>query len=215
MPELARVTVVLADDHLVVREGVRLLLEAEPDIEVLAEAGDLETAIAEVERRDPDVLVVEALVGGASSLPAIRRLRESSPEARVVVLTGREDPSFAGEAMREGAAGYLPKTAAGRQLLRAIRMAAQGNTYLEPQLGARLAADAAEAKRSAPELTERELEVLRLIARGHTNREAAERLFISVRTVENHRARIQRKLGCASRSDLVEYMIERRLAESP
>jgi two-component system response regulator NreC len=107
----------------------------------------------------------------------------------------------------------VPKEAAGRQLVRAIRMAAEGGTYLEPRLGARLAADAAAAKRSAPELTERELEVLRLIARGHTNREIAERLFLSVRTVEGHRARIQRKLGRSRRSELVEYVKERGLVE--
>jgi two-component system response regulator NreC len=129
------------------------------------------------------------------------------------VLTAQRDPSFAGEAMRLGAAGYVPKEAAGRQLVRAIRMAAEGKTYLEPSLGARLAADAAAAKRSAPELTERELEVLRLIARGHTNREIAERLFLSVRTVEGHRARIQHKLGRSRRSDLVEYVLERGLVD--
>jgi two-component system response regulator NreC len=213
MPGSAHVTVVLADDHVVVREGLRLLLEADPSIEVVAEAEELDAAIAEVEARRPDVLLAEASVGGEATLPAIARLAESAPETRVVVLTGRQDPSLAGEAIRLGAAGYLPKTAAGRQLLRAIRMAAAGNTYLEPQLGARLAADVAAAKRAAPELTERELEVLRLIARGHTNRETAARMFISVRTVENHRARIQRKLGCGSRSDLVEYVNAHGLAE--
>jgi two-component system response regulator NreC len=213
MPGSTQVTVVLADDHAVVREGIRMLLEAEPGIEVLAEAGDLEGTIAAVERHRPDVLVVEGVIGGEPTLPAIRRLRDSSAETRVVVLTGRQDPSLASEAISVGAAGYVPKTAAGRQLLRAIRMAAAGNTYLEPQLGARLAADVAAAKHAAPELTERELEVLRLIARGHTNRETAERMFISVRTVENHRARIQRKLGCASRSDLVEYVNAHGLAE--
>ena len=213
MPRDPHVTVVVADDHVVVREGLCLLLDSQKGIEVVAEAGDVETAVAEVGRHRPDVLVMEPLMQGEPCLTAIRRVAESSPETRVVILTAQEDPNLAGEAIRGGAAAYVPKTAAGRQLLRAIRMASEGNTYLEPQLGARLAADAAAAKLAAPELTERELEVLRLIARGHTNREAAERLFISVRTVENHRARIQRKLGRASRSDLVDYVIERRLAE--
>jgi two-component system response regulator NreC len=156
---------------------------------------------------------MELLMPGEPGLPAIRRLAEACPQTRVVVLTAQQDPNLAGEAMRVGAVGYVPKTAAGRQLLRAIRMAAEGSTYLEPRLGAQLAADVAAARRSAPELTVRELEVLRLIARGHTNRETAERLFLSVRTVENHRARIQRKLGRAGRSDLVDYVIERRLVE--
>jgi two-component system, NarL family, response regulator NreC len=207
------VSVVLADDHEVVRSGLRLLLDSEPGIEVVAEAGDMPSAVAEVQRHRPDVLVLDLHMPGEPSLPAIPRLRELCPDTRVVVLTAQRDPSFAGEAMRLGAVGYVPKEAAGRQLMRAIRMAAEGGTYLEPRLGARLAADAAAAKRSAPELTERELEVLRLIARGHTNREIAERLFLSVRTVEGHRARIQRKLGRSRRSDLVEYVTERGLVE--
>jgi two-component system, NarL family, response regulator NreC len=206
-------TVVVADHHSVVREGLCLLLDSQKGIEVVAEAGDVGTTLAEVERHRPDVLVMEPLMSGEPGLPVIRQLGDACPNTRVVILTAQADPNLAGEAIRGGAAAYVPKTAAGRQLLRAIRMAADGNTYLEPQLGARLAADMAAAKLAAPELTERELDVLRLIARGHTNREAAERLFLSVRTVENHRARIQRKLGRVSRSDLVDYVIERRLVE--
>jgi two-component system, NarL family, response regulator NreC len=206
-------TVVLADDHEVVRSGLRLLLESEPGVEVAAEAGDVASAVAAVERHRPDVLVLDLHMPGEASLPAIPRLRELCPDTRVVVLTAQRDPSFAGEAMRLGTAGYVPKEAAGRQLVRAIRTAAEGGTYLEPRLGARLAADSAAARRAAPELTERELEVLRLIARGQTNREVAERLFLSVRTVEGHRARIQRKLGLSRRSDLVEYVLERGLVE--
>jgi two-component system response regulator NreC len=213
MPGARPLTVVLADDHVVVRNGLRLLLDSEPGIEVVAEAGDVPGTIEAVERHRPDVLVLDLLMPGEPGLDAIPRLREVSPGTRVVVLTAQQDPSFAGEAMRLGAAGYVPKEAAGRQLLRAISMAAEGSTYLEPRLGARLAADVAAAKRSAPELTEREVEVLRLIARGHTNREMAERLYLSVRTVESHRARIQRKLGRSSRSDLVDYVIERGLIE--
>jgi two-component system response regulator NreC len=207
------VTVLLADDHEVVRSGLRMLLESEAGIDVVAESGDVPSTLAQVELHHPDVVVLDLHMPGEPSLPAIPRLRERSPGTRVVVLTAQRDPSFAGEAMRLGVAGYVPKEAAGRQLVRAIRMAAEGKTYLEPSLGARLAADAAAAKRSAPELTERELEVLRLIARGHTNREIAERLFLSVRTVEGHRARIQRKLGRSRRSDLVEYVLERGLVE--
>jgi two-component system response regulator NreC len=206
-------TVVLADDHEVVRTGLRLLLESEPGIEVVAEASDVSSAVAEVARHGPDVLVLDLHMPGDPSLPAIPRIAEMSPGTRVVVLTAQRDPSFAGEAMRLGTAGYVPKEAAGKQLVRAIRSAAAGGTYLEPRLGARLAADAANARRAAPELTERELAVLRLIARGHTNREVAERLFLSVRTVEGHRARIQRKLGRSGRADLVQYALERGLAE--
>jgi two-component system, NarL family, response regulator NreC len=148
---------------------------------------------------------------GEPSLPAIARLRQDHQRTRVIVLTAQRDPSFAAEALRLGAAGYLPKEAAEDQMLEAIRVAAGGGTYLEPQLGARLAASAAA---TPAELTDRELEVLRLIARGQTNREVAERLFLSVRTVETHRARLQRKLGLSRRSDLVEYALERGLVEA-
>ncbi len=214
MSQPAQLTVVLADDHVVVRTGLRLLLEAEPGIEVVAEAGDVTAALEHVERTRPDVLVLDLHMPGEPSLPAIPRLRELSPDTKVLVLTAQRDPSFAGEALRVGAAGYVPKEAAGSQLLEAIRVVAHDGTYLDPQLGARLAATSPAVGRSSSELTERELEVLRLIARGRTNREMAERLFLSVRTVESHRARIQRKLGRSRRSDLVDYALERGLVEA-
>ena len=201
----------LADDHVVVRSGLRLLVESEPGLEVVGEAGDVPAALDAVERLRPDVLILDLHMPGEPSLPAIARLREDHAGTRVIVLTAQRDPSFAAEALRLGAAGYLPKEAAEGQLLEAIRVAAGGGTYLEPQLGARLAATASV---TPPELTGRELEVLRLIARGQTNREVAERLFLSVRTVETHRARLQRKLGVSRRSDLVEYALEHGLVEA-
>lgn len=214
MPGRQPLTVIIADDHVVVRSGLRMLLDSEPSIEVVAEAGDVGTAIEAVERHRPDVLVLDLHMPGEPSLPAIPRLRALAPNTRVVVLTAQRDPSFAGEALRLGAAGYVPKEAADGQLLQAIGVAAADGTYLEPQLGARLAASAAAAGRAAAELSDREIEVLRLIARGLTNREMAERLYLSVRTVESHRARIQRKLGRSRRSDLVEYALERGLIEA-
>jgi two-component system, NarL family, response regulator NreC len=201
---------VLADDHAVVRSGLRLLLEAEPGLSVVGECGDVEGALQAVAELSPDVLVLDLHMPGEPSLAAIPRLRELHPGTRVIVLTAQRDPSFAAEALRLGAAGYLPKEAAEGQLLEAIRVAVDGGTYLEPQLGARLAAI---ADRKPRELSARELEVLRLIARGHTNREIAERLFLSVRTVESHRARLQRKLELSRRSELVEYALERGLVE--
>ena len=207
-------TVVLADDHVVVRSGLRVLLDSEPSIDVVAEAGDVPGAMAAVEEHRPDVLVLDLHMPGEPSLPAIPRLRERCPGTRVVVLTAQRDPSYAGEAMRLGAAGYVPKEAAESHLLAAIEVATEDGTYLEPRLGARLAASVATAGRTAAELTEREIEVLRLIARGLTNREMAERLYLSVRTVESHRARIQRKLGRSRRSDLVEYALERGLVQA-
>ncbi len=206
-------TVILADDHVVVRSGLRVLLDAEPSIDVVAEAGNVSAAMAAVTEHSPDVLVLDLHMPGESSLPAIPSLRERHPSTHVVVLTAQRDPSFAGEALRLGASGYVPKEAAESQLLEAIQVAAQGGTYLEPRLGARLAANAAAAGSAATELSEREIDVLRLIARGLTNREMAARLHLSVRTVESHRARIQRKLGLSRRSDLVEYALERGLVE--
>jgi two-component system, NarL family, response regulator NreC len=201
---------VLADDHVVVRSGLRLLLESEPGLAVVGECGDVAGALAAVAEHGPDVLVLDLHMPGESSLAAIPRLRELHPDTRVIVLTAQRDPSFASEALRLGASGYLPKEAAEGQLLEAIRVAADGGTYLEPRLGARLAAV---ATRQPADLSEREAEVLRLIARGLTNREIAERLFLSVRTIESHRARLQRKLDLTRRSELVEYALERGLVE--
>ena len=200
----------LADDHVVVRSGLRLLLESEPGLAVVGECGDVAGALAAVAELSPDVLVLDLHMPGEPSLAAIPRLRELHPDTHVIVLTAQRDPSFAAEALRLGASGYLPKEAAEGQLLESIRVAADGGTYLEPRLGARLAAVGA---RQPPELSERELEVLRLIARGLTNREIAERLFLSVRTIESHRARLQRKLERTRRSELVEYALERGLVE--
>ena len=195
---------------MVVRSGLRLLLESEPGLAVVGECSDVADALAAVTELSPDVLVLDLHMPGEPSLAAIPRLRELHPDTHVIVLTAQRDPSFAGEALRLGASGYLPMEAAVGQLLEAIRTAADGGTYLEPRLGARLAAVAA---RQPPELSKRELEVLRLIARGLTNGEIAERLFLSVRTIESHRARLQRKLELTRRSELVEYALERGLVE--
>ena len=200
----------LADDHVVVRSGLRLLVESEPGFAVVGECGDVAGAFQAVAELRPDVIVLDLHMPGDPSLAAIPRLRELHPDTQIVVLTAQRDPSFAAEALRLGAAGYLPKEAAEGQLLEALRAAVGGGTYLEPQLGARLAATTS----SGPaELSARELEVLRLIARGLTNREIAERLFLSVRTIESHRARLQRKLELTRRSELVEYALERGLVE--
>jgi two-component system response regulator NreC len=150
---------------------------------------------------------------GEASLPAIPRLREEFPDTQVVVLTMQNDPAFAREAMRAGALGYVLKEAADAELVEAVRLAAEGRTYLHPQLGARLAAEPAD-EGPADDLSKRELEVLRLIALGHTNSEIAEHLFLSVRTVETHRAHIQQKLGLSTRAELVQYALEHKLLDA-
>jgi two-component system response regulator NreC len=207
------ITIVLADDHSVVRSGLRMLLEAEPDIEVLAEAGDVDAARRYTLGHKPTVLVLDLNMPGGSSLETIPRIPELSPDTSVVVLTMQEDPAFAREALRAGARGYVLKHAAGTELVQAIRTAAGGGTWLNPELGARMAATPDGPTGALAALSERELEVLRLIALGHTNNEIAEQLCLSVRTIESHRAHIQQKLGVSTRSELVRYALEHDLID--
>ena len=207
------ITVVLADDHPVVRSGLRMLLDAEDDLEVVAEAGDVDAARRSVLGHQPTVLVLDLNMPGGSSLEAIPAMAESSPNTSVVVLTMQEDPIFAREALQAGASGYVLKQSAGTELVQAIRAVSGGGTWLNPELGARIAA-APEARGGPPgSLTERELDVLRLIALGHTNNEIAGQLYLSVRTVETHRAHIQQKLGMSSRAELVRYALDHDLIE--
>jgi two-component system, NarL family, response regulator NreC len=204
--------VVIADDHAVVRGGLRALLEAEPDLEVVAEAGDLESARRYVRAHRPGVLVLDLHMPDGSSLPEIPNFKQDSPDTAIVVLTMQEDPAFAREALRSGAIGYVLKEAAGSELAKAVRLALEGKTYLQPELGAKLAAEPA-PEGPPDDLTEREVEVLRLIALGHTNSEIAKQLYLSVRTVESHRAHIQQKLRLTTRADLVRYALDRGLLE--
>ena len=206
------ITIVLADDHAVVRAGLRMLLDAEEGLEVVAEAGTADDALRYVLGHKPTVLVLDLNMPGArTSLDAIPDVAEASPQTRVVVLTMQEDPEFARRALSAGAAAYVLKEAADSELVQAVRLAADGQTYLNPRLGAQLAAT---PTGPPDDLTEREVEVLRLIALGHTNTEIAGTLCLSVRTVETHRAHIQQKLGLSARSELVRYALERGLVRS-
>jgi two-component system response regulator NreC len=205
------ITIVLADDHQVVRAGLRMLLQAEEGFEVVAEAGDVPTTERRVAAYRPRVLILDLNMPGESSLPAIPRLRETAPHTQIVVLTMQNDPAFAREALRAGAVGYVLKEAADSELVQAVRLAAEGRTYLNPELGARLAAQPQATDGPPDDLSARELEVLRLIALGFTNSEIASRLYLSVRTVESHRAHIQQKTGRMSRAALVAYAREHEL----
>lgn len=205
------ITIVLADDHRVVRAGLKLLLEAQDDFAVVAEAGDVELTVRRVAAHRPNVLVLDVNMPGGSSVPAIPRILDSAPETRIVVLTMQGDAGLARDALRSGATGYVLKEAAETELIQAVRLAAQGRTYLNPELGARLAAEAVVRPTPPDGLSAREVEVLRLIALGHTNAEIADQLFLSVRTVESHRAHIQRKTQRSSRAQLVAYVNEHRL----
>jgi two-component system response regulator NreC len=206
----SRISIVLADDHTVVRKALRVLLEEEPDFEVVAEAGDTDGAIRYVRGHKPSVLILDLNMPGRASLKAIPELQEASPDTKIVVLTMQKEPAFARQALQHGVLGYVLKEAADDELVQAVRRAAAGETYLQPALGARLAA---ETDSGGEDLSERETDVLRLIALGHTNAEIAEQLFISVRTVETHRAHIQQKLGASSRAELVSNALDRGLVE--
>jgi len=208
-----KTTVVIADDHTVVRQGLRLLIDNEAGLQVIAEAGTVPDAERLTRAHRPSVLVLDLNMPGGSSLEAIARLREEAPDTSIVVLTMQDDPAFARQALRSGALGFVLKEAADEELLEAIRLAAVGDTYLNPRLGARLAAEPSEPAGPPDDLTERELEVLRLIALGHTNTEMAQQLFLSTRTVETHRAHIQQKLRRTSRAELVRYALEHGLVE--
>ena len=205
------IRIVLADDHAVVRSALRMLLDAEPGLEVVAEAGDVEGAIRYLRGHRPEVLILDLNMPGRASLEALPDIAEASPDTQVVVLTMQSEPAFAREAMQAGVLGYILKEAADTELVKAVRLAAQGRTYLQPDLGARLAAEPPEAP---DDLSDRELEILRFIALGHTNGEIAEQLLISVRTVESHRSHIQQKLHLAKRSELVRYALERGMLDA-
>ena len=211
-PNQGHTTIVIADDHSVVRSGLRMLLDAEPDFEVVAEAGDIDSARRYVRGHKPAILILDLNMPGDPSLPAIPELRKEFPNTQIVVLTMQDDPAFAREAMRAGALGYVLKEAADAELVEAVRVAAAGSTYLHPRLGARLAAEPAQS--SKDDLTDREREVLKLIALGHTNSEIASQLYLSVRTVESHRAHIQQKLQLQTRAELVRYALDNGLIEA-
>jgi len=207
------ITVVIADDHAVVRKGLRLLLDAEPGLHVVAEAGTVPDALRMARAHRPAVLVLDLNMPGGSSLETIPEIREHAPATAIVVLTMQDDPAFARRALQAGALGFVLKEAADDELLQAIRAAAGGDTYLNPRLGARLAAQPPRPAGPPDDLSAREVEVLRLIALGHTNAEIAAQLYLSVRTVESHRAHIQQKTRRSTRAELVRYAIGHGLLE--
>jgi two-component system, NarL family, response regulator NreC len=205
----APVTIVVADDHAVVRAGLRAVLERAGEFAVLSEVGDAETAVRSVLGHKPDVLVLDLnMPGELSSLEAIPKVAAASPNTRVVVLTMQDDPESARRALRAGAAGYVLKDAGDDELVAAIKQVASGGTYLNPRLGAALATAPPPAVGPPDDLTEREVEVLRLIALGHTNAEVGQQLYLSMRTVEAHRSHIQQKLNRYSRAELVRYTLD-------
>jgi DNA-binding NarL/FixJ family response regulator len=204
------IRIVVVDDHAVVRSGLRLLLSAEDDIEVVGDAGTVREAVFEVRAAKPDVLLLDVTMPEESGIDGLPKLLHESPEMRVLMLSMEDDPSYLREAFAAGARGYVLKEAIDAELVAAVRDVAAGNRYVHPTLGARMvAADAAaRAAVDADPLSDRENEVLRLLALGHTNQEIAKQLYISVRTAETHRAHVMRKLQLSTRAELVRYAIE-------
>ena len=203
------IRVLIVDDHAVVRSGLRLVLEREDDLEVVGDAGTADEGVRVARLEKPDVVLLDVVMPGRSGIDAASDMIEASGGAKLLVLSMQDDPRYVREAFAVGASGYLLKEAADVDVVQAIREVAAGNRYVHPALGARLAQSEVDAaKKSADDpLSEREREVLRLLALGHTNQEIAKELFNSVRTAETHRAHIMRKLGIATRADLVRYAL--------
>jgi two-component system response regulator NreC len=204
-----QIGVVLAEDHEPMRRSLRLLLDSEQDLEVLAEAGDHKTVVHQVHDCRPQVLVLDLRMAGNSSLDAVRTLSERAPATRIVVISMEDNPVFAQRALTAGAVGYVAKDLADAELPQAIRAAAADQEFISPRVAARLN----ELHRALTDhkLTQREVEVLRLIAFGHTSVEIARKLQLSPRTIETHRAHIHKKLGLTTRAELVRYALRRGL----
>jgi len=211
---VTKLRVFLADDHAVVREGLKALINVQPDMEVIGEAGDGQAACEQVPLLRPDVAVLDVSMPLLSGAQAAERLKKECPQVKVLALTVHEDKGYLRQLLEAGAAGYVLKRAAAEELIRAIRAVAAGGVYLDPALAGKVVGGFVRkpAARDVPdgvELSEREAEVVRLVAAGHSNKEIAGRLDLSVKTVETYKARSLEKLGLHSRADLVRYALGR------
>ena len=209
------IRVLIVDDHAILRAGLRRVLDAEPDIEVVGEAPSADRAVFEAIAGRPDVVLMDVMMPGKTGIEGMPAVLQAASDAKVLVLSMQDDPRYVREAFEAGAAGYVLKEAADSEVVGAVRAVAGGERYVHPALGARLVAAEAEERRRAEEdpLSDREREVLRLLALGHTNQEIANVLFISVRTAETHRAHIMQKLRLSSRAELVRYALDEGLLD--
>jgi len=213
---MSKIRLLLVDDHEIVRAGLRMLFMAEPDMEIVGEAGSAEEALQAVQEVKPDVVLMDVAMPGMSGIEATRRIKEVDPDVAVLALTMHEDEQYFFEMLNAGASGYIPKRAAPDDLVSAIHVVSQGNVFLYPSLAKLLVKDFVRREEAGGDsvtdlLTPREREVLTYIAEGHTNREIAEELVISHKTVDRHRENIMRKLNLHSRVELVKYAIEKGL----
>jgi two-component system, NarL family, response regulator NreC len=207
--------ILIVDDHAVVRTGLRLLLDGEDGLETVAEAGTARDAVFEARKHKPDVILMDVVLPDKNGIAATPDVLAEAPGAKVLVLSMEDDPTYVREAFAAGASGYVLKEAADTELVTALKQVAAGESYVHPGLGARMVAAEAEAsaRAEADPLSDREREVLRLLALGHTNQEIAKMLYISVRTAETHRAHIMRKLRLTTRAELVRYALAQGLLE--
>jgi DNA-binding NarL/FixJ family response regulator len=214
---MAKIRVFIADDHAVLRAGLRLLIHTQPDMEVVGEAGDFAEALRLVRSSDPDVLILDLTMPGGSGIQMVERLGQHCPRTRILVLTMHDDSAYLRAALAAGAAGYIVKKAADAELLSAIRAVFQGRVFVDTEVAGGKApavfaghagVQSARATGAASLLSQREREVLGLLAQGHTNQAIADRLYLSVKTVESYRSRLMNKLGFRTRADLIRYAVE-------
>ncbi len=217
---MSAIRIFIVDDHSVLRAGLKALLEAESDMRVVGEAEDGPTCLSLVQATQPDVILLDINLPGMNGLEALRRLRATAPESRVLILTMHDDADYLRRALKEGSAGYVLKQAAGEELIMAIRTVSSGGVYLHPQHTQILLEQSLERETHAVAeqisdkearyrtLSEREAQVFKLVALGYRNHEIAEQLFLSVKTVETYKARVRQKLGVRSRVELVRYALE-------
>ncbi len=209
--------ILIADDHAVLRSGLRMLIDSQPDMEVVGEAANVTETVEKARAMNPDVLLLDVAMPKHDGLSAVPAVQKACPRTRILVLTMHDDPSYLRSALAAGAVGYVVKAAADTELLTAIRSVASGRTFVDISSAAGLAQDIVNGNRarapasqssSMPELSEREREVLAMVALGHTNQEVADRLKVSIKSVETYRARLMEKLSLKTRAELVRYALE-------
>ncbi len=216
---LEKIRVLIADDHTILRAGLKIMLNAQPDIETIGEASDGKQAITEAERLAPDVVIMDITMPECNGIEATRQIKRMFPDVRVLILTMHENEEYLFETLRAGAAGYMLKEAADTELISAIRVVSSGRFYLAPSAQSMLVSDylqrvhTGEERDSYSALTEREREILKLVAEGLTNSQIGELLFISPKTVDTHRTHVMDKLNLHSRAELVKYAMRRGLLE--
>jgi two-component system response regulator NreC len=214
-----KIRVLLADDHTILRAGLKMMLNAQPDIEVVGEASDGKQAVAEAQRLQPDVILMDITMPDWNGIEATRQVKRLQPDVRVLVLTMHENEEYLFQVLRAGASGYMLKEVADTELISAIRIVNAGSFYLSSSAQSMMVGDylqrvrTGEERDSYSDLTEREREILKLVAEGYTNNQIAERLFISPKTVDTHRTHIMDKLNLHSRAELVKYAMRRGLLE--